>query len=189
MELKKMIIVLTVAISIVIGIMFGISYGWYAYSNAETRVGGSTDKKTPTVIFAQTDRVYSSTSMPIYDGDRYNYATNNTFTVTIGEELKDYQVGVEIFLKDIAMANELKIPNYKYELLEDGKVVGSGNFSGIGTNNSIRLTPMTIMKPTSYPTTYTYEFYLWLSEDGTDQNALMNKGFSAKINVNSAIKK
>ena len=87
------------------------------------------------------------------------------------------------------MANELKIANYKYELVEDGKTISSGNFSNIGTAKSLRLTPMTIMKPTTYPTTYTYEFYIWLSEDGTDQNNLMNKGFSAKINVNSATKK
>jgi len=189
MEMKKMLIVLVASISIVIGIIFGISYGWYAYSNAESKVGGSTAKKVPTVIFAQTERVYSSTTMPIYDGDRYNYATKNSFTITLGEDLKDYETGIEIFLKDIYMANELKIANYKYELLEDGKTISSGNFSNIGSTKNLRLTPMTIKNPASYPTTYTYEFYIWLSEDGTDQNNLMNKGFSAKINVNSAIKK
>ena len=37
--------------------------------------------------------------------------------------------------------------------------------------------------------TYVYELYIWLSEDKTNQNELMNKQFSAVINVNSAIKK
>ena len=49
--------------------------------------------------------------------------------------------------------------------------------------------PMTVLKPQEYPKTYTYEFYVWLSDDGTNQNYLMNKGFSAKININSATKK
>ena len=49
--------------------------------------------------------------------------------------------------------------------------------------------PMTVLDPISYPETYSYELYIWLSDDGTDQNALMNKAFSAKISVNSATKK
>ena len=48
---------------------------------------------------------------------------------------------------------------------------------------------MTVMSPTSYPYTYVYEFYVWLSEDKTNQNNLMNKKFGAKINVTSAVKK
>ena len=30
--------------------------------------------------------------------------------------------------------------------------------------------PMKIITPTKYPETYTYDFYLWLSEDETNQN-------------------
>ena len=48
---------------------------------------------------------------------------------------------------------------------------------------------MTIIEPSNYPQTYNYELYIWLKEDGTNQNNLMNKGFSAKINVSSALKK
>ena len=48
---------------------------------------------------------------------------------------------------------------------------------------------MTIMTPDNYPYTYVYELYIWLSEDDTNQNDLMNKSFGAKIDVNSAVKK
>ena len=48
---------------------------------------------------------------------------------------------------------------------------------------------MTVLSPTSYPQNYNYELYIWLSDDGTNQNNLMNKGFSAKVSVNSATKK
>ena len=73
MELKRLLIVLSVTIAIIIGIMFGMSYGWYAYSNAETKAIGSTVKLTPTVIFAQTEFINTNSSMPILDEDRYNY--------------------------------------------------------------------------------------------------------------------
>ena len=86
------------------------------------------------------------------------------------------------------MSEELKIANYKYELLQDGVVIANGNFADLNVT-SIKLMPMTIINPIGYPQTYTYELYIWLSDDGTNQNYLMNKGFNARINVNSAVKR
>lgn len=189
LEFKKIIIILSITVTIMISLMFGVSYGWYAYSNAESRVAGSTIKEAPTVIFSQTEYIYSNQITPIYDEDRYNYANKNSFSITLGTNLELYETGLEISLKDIAISSELKIPNYKYELLQDGNIISSGDFSTIGSATTLTLQPMTLMKPTSYPYTYNYELYIWLSEDETNQNALMNKGFSAKVSVNSAIKK
>lgn len=189
MELKKLIIILSITITIIINLMFGVTYGWYAYSNAETTATGETIKEAPTIIFAQTEYISSSQSLPIYDEDRYNYANKNSFTVTIGENLKGYETGIEIALKDISIADELKIENYKYELLEDGKMIANGNFSTIDNNKELTLMPMTLYTPKSYPQTYTFELYIWLSDDNSNQNNLMGKEFSAKININSAVKK
>ena len=189
MEFKKMLIVLSITLCIFTGIMFGVSYGWYAYKNAETNVEGSAIKETPAVIFAQTEYIYSATSQPIYDEDRYNYANKNSFTVTLDENLKDYQVGLKISLNDISMAEELKNANYKYELLEDGISVAFGDFGLIGGKNELDIMPMKIMTPVNYPQSYSYELLIWLSDDGTVQNDLMNKGFRAKVNVVSAVKR
>ena len=166
MEFKKIIIILSITIAIAIGIMFGASYAWYAYKNAETNINGSTIKETPNVIFSQTEYISSNQTIPIKDSDRYNYANKNSFTITIDKNLEEYEKGIEISLININMAEELKNANYKYELLQ---------------NN--------ILNPSTYPTTYSYELLIWLSDDDSNQNALMNKEFSAKININSAIKK
>lgn len=189
MAFKKIIIVLSITIAIFIGILFGSSYAWYAYKNAESRIGGKTIKEVPTIIFAQTEYISSKATMPIKDEDRYNYANKNSFTITIGEDLKDYDTAVEISLKDIYISNELKINNYKYELLQDGISIANGDFSNIGNSTTLKIMPMTKLVNTALPKTYTMELYIWLSDDGTNQNDLMNKSFSAKINVNSAIKK
>ena len=189
MELKKIIIILGITITLVIGIMFGISYAWYAYSNAETTLKGSTLKEAPTIIFSQTEYINSKITMPIKDDDRYNYANKNSFMITIEDDLREYETGIEILLKDIVMSNDLKNKNYKYELLQDNIVVSTGNFSNIGSSNNMIIMPMTVLKPNAYPKTYNYELYIWLSDDGTDQNNLMNKEFKARIGVNSATKK
>lgn len=184
-----MIILLSITISVMFGVLLGISYGWYAYSNAQTNIKANTIKEVPTVVFSQTEYITSTQNMPIYDEDRYKYANKNSFTVTIGENLMPYETGLEIILNDINISDELKIKNYKYELLQNNKTITSGDFSTIGNATSIKLLPMTIMTPDTYPYTYVYELYIWLSEDETNQNNLMNKKFNAKIDVNSAAKR
>lgn len=184
-----MIILLSITVSIMFGISLGISYAWYAYSNAETSIKVATKKDAPTIQFMQTEYIESTQNMPIYDEDRYKYANKNSFTVTLGENLINYETGLQIILNNIEIANELKIQNYKYELLENKKIISNGDFSTIGDKTSIELLPMTVMIPNNYPYTYVYELYIWLSEDETNQNQLMNKTFSAKIDINSAVKK
>lgn len=189
MEFKKTITILTITFTIILIIMMGVSYGWYAYSNAESNLSGSTIKETPTTIFNQTEYITSSKTTPIYDEDRYVYANKNSFTITVDKNLQDYLLALDISLTNIAMDEELKIPNYKYELLQDGKIISSGNFADISNSSTLQLLPNTLLTPDTYPKTYTYDIYIWLSEDGTNQNNLMNKKFTAKINVNTAMKK
>lgn len=188
MEFKRILIVLSITITILMCLMMGVSYGWYAYENAQSTVSGSTIKEAPTVIFSQTEYISSTQTLPILDKDRYNYANKNSFNVTIGENLREYQVAIEISLVNISMSDELKIANYKYELLQDGITIATGNFENLDVT-TIKLMPMTIVNPLGYPQTYTYELYIWLNDDGTNQNNLMNKGFNARVNINSAVKK
>ncbi len=189
MELKKLMFVLFITIAGLIGVLFGISFGWYAYANAKTDISGSTIKTKPTIIFAQTEHIFFGKTIPILDEDRYTYGNKSSFTITIGEELKNYQTGIKIELKDLKMSDELKISNYKYELLQDGISIKTGDFSLIDQSNNLELMPMTILTPMTYPKTYIYELIIWLSDDGTNQNDLMNKGISARINITSAEKK
>lgn len=189
MEFKKTITILTITFTTILIIMMGVSYGWYAYSNAESNISGSTITETPTTIFNQTEYITSSKTTPIYDEDRYTYANKNSFTITVDKNLQDYLLALDISLTNITMDEELKIPNYKYELLQDGKIVSTGNFSSIENSSTLQLLPNTLLTPDTYPKTYTYDIYIWLSEDGTNQNNLMNKKFMAKINVNTAMKK
>ena len=73
-----MIILLSVTVSIMLGVLLGVSYGWYAYSNAESTINASTLGEVPTVVFAQTEYISSTQIMPIYDEDRYRYANKNS---------------------------------------------------------------------------------------------------------------
>lgn len=189
MEFKRLILVLCITLLVTFSSMMGVSYAWYAYENAETSIFGTTIKEVPTVIFSQTEYISSSLNMPIYDEDRENYANINAFTITYGTNLEKYETAISIILDEIYMAEELKIENYKYELVQNGETIALGNFSEIGSNTELILFPSTIVEVNNYPKTDTYEFYVWLSDDGSNQNDLMNKGFSGRIKINSASKR
>lgn len=189
MGLKKTLLVYGIMLSIVSSFMFGASYAWYAYSNAESTLFGSTIKEAPAVIFAQDDLINFNSNTPILDEDRYSYGNINSFNITFPEKLSNYDTAISISLSDIIMSEELKSVSYKYELLENGKTLSTGDFSLIGNSTEMVLMPNKIINVTSYPTTYVYDLFIWLSDDGTSQNDLMNKNFSAKVTVNSAMKR
>ena len=111
MEFKKLLILLSVTISIMFGVLLGVSYGWYAYANAETGILASTIKEAPMIVFAQTENIIVKQNMPIYDEDKYQYANKNSFTITLGKNLEMYETAIEIVLDKIEMAEELKIKN------------------------------------------------------------------------------
>lgn len=169
--------------------MFGASYAWYAYSNAETTISGSTIDEAPAVIFAQDNYVLANSNMPILDEDRYSYSNMNSFNITFGSNLTKYDTAITISLTDINISDELKSVNYKYELLENEKTISTGDFSMLGDSHELVIMPSKIIDVITYPTTYVYDLLIWLSDDGTDQNYLMNKTFSAKVKVNSAMKR
>ena len=66
MEFRKLIILLSVTVSIMFGVLLGVSYGWYAYKNAESTILGSTIKEAPMIVFAQTENIIVKQNMPIY---------------------------------------------------------------------------------------------------------------------------
>lgn len=189
MEFKRLIVVLSIAIFLTFSSMIGASYAWYAYENAEISLFGSTIKELPTVIFSQTEYISTSLNAPIKDEDKENFANVNAFTITFGENLEKYETAISIVLDEIYIDDDLKNTNYKYELVGNNETISKGDFSLLGDNREIVLLPSTIMNITNYPQTNTYEFYVWLSDDGTDQNYLMNKNFSGRIKINSASKK
>ena len=169
--------------------MLGSSYAWYSYSNAESTLFSRTLEDKPTVIFAQDDSVVFRTNMPILDVDRYSFANITSFNVTFGEDLVDYDTSLNIILDDIVIDSELINDNFKYELLENGESIASGSFINYDNSGELNIMPTKIILEDKYPKTYVYDLFIWISDDGTDQNYLMEKSFSAKVKVNSAIKR
>ena len=110
----------------------------------------------------------------------------------------------QISIIDLDIDSELTNTNYlKYSLLETigngtTTTIASGNFQNF-TDNTLVLKQMT--KITTFDVAYTYEFRIWLEDNGctleqindpndscTDQNDLMGKSFKGKIKVSTIAK-
>ena len=126
MEFKKLLILLSITITVMFGLTLGATYSWYAYSNAESFIGASTIDEAPTVVFAQTEYIASTKIMPIYDEDRYRYATKNSFTMEF-VELDDRKFEeIEIKVDDTIDLQQLpsKLLNIGYKREETVQQVG-----------------------------------------------------------------
>lgn len=183
-----MILILSITITVIVIGAFGVSYGYYAYTSANTLFNVSTIKALPTITYAQSSNLNETVGIPINEN---NYATNaskSQFTITYGSNLSGYDVAIKISLTNITIDSALKNSYFRYKLVRGGTVIASGNFSSVGS--SLVLKGAEKKSITSYPTVENYILYIYLADSGSEQNTMMGKKFSAKISVDTvAVKK
>lgn len=183
-----MILILSITITVIVIGAFGVSYGYYAYTSANTLFNVSTIKSLPTVTYAQSSNLNETVGIPINEN---NYATNaskSQFTITYGSNLSGYDVAIKISLTNITIDSALKNSYFRYKLVRGSTVIASGNFSSVGS--SLVLKSAEKKSITTYPTVENYILYIYLADSGSEQNAMMGKKFSAKISVDTvAVKK
>ena len=171
--------------AIIILCLFGISYAYYSLSNASTEFNTNTLDDNIDVIYQQSQNINTIIGIPLADDD-VAMADSSKFSALAGSKLTGYQVAIQIDLVDIVLADELKISDFKIQLLENGNVITTKTGQDIGNNTSVTLKNMTSI---TVGTTYNYELRVWLRDTGVSQNALMNKSFSGRIEFSSAVRK
>lgn len=183
-----MILILSITITVIVIGAFGVSYGYYAYTSANTLFNVSTIKSLPTVTYAQSSNLNETVGIPINEGNYATEASKSQFTITYGSNLSGYDVAIKISLTNITIDSALKNSYFRYKLVRGSTVIASGNFSSVGS--SLVLKGAEKKSITSYPTVENYILYIYLADSGSEQNAMMGKKFSAKITVDTvAVKK
>lgn len=183
-----MILILSITITVIVIGAFGVSYGYYAYTSANTLFNVSTIKSLPTVTYAQSSNLNETVGIPINEDNYATEASKSQFTITYGSNLSGYDVAIKISLTNITIDSALKNSYFRYKLVRGSTVIASGNFSSVGS--SLVLKGAEKKSITSYPTVENYVLYIYLADSGSEQNAMMGKKFSAKITVDTvAVKK
>lgn len=195
MTFKRLLIILSFAVTVLIVVLLGTSYAWYTFDNAVTsfnNVGTFSDNIEVAVVFTNDSNIGTTVGIPITTSEIEEKSEKTSFTITPSTALAGRSVAIQILLADLKIDSALtSVSSLKYSLLQtvDGvtTTVKSGTFSGV-TASSLILLPSTSISDSDLGKTYSYEFRLWLEEDNSNQNALMGKKLDGYIKVNTAIK-
>lgn len=185
MEFKKLILILTIAVSAIIISLLGVSYAWYSLSNSSTKFNTTTSDLNLNILYAQSEFINLTTGIPISESDASTKAGISRFTVTPGNELKGYKILSSVEITEINIDSELKTEDFKIQLYENGVKV----YDGTGKNITGTTLIMKELSNMNVGTTYNYELRIWIKDTGVSQNQLMGKSFSGKIKISSSIKK
>lgn len=191
---KRLLIILSFAVTVLIVILLGTSYAWYTFDNAVTsfnNVQTFSDNIDTAVVFTNSSNIGTTVGIPILASDVEERSEKTIFTVTPSTTLSGREVAFQISLIDLKIDSALTgVSSLKYSLLQtvDGTTttIKSGNFSGVTADSLILVT--TTVPSANLGKTYSYEFRLWLEEDNSNQNALMGKKLEGYIKVNTAIR-
>ena len=191
---KRLLIILSFAVTVLIVILLGTSYAWYTFDNAVTsfnNVQTFSDNIDTAVVFTNNANISTTVGIPILSSDVEERSEKTMFTVTPSTTLSGREVAFQISLIDLNIDSALtNVSSLKYSLLQtvDGATttIKSGNFSGVTADSLILAT--TTVPSANLGKTYSYEFRLWLEEDNSNQNALMGKKLNGYIKVNTAIR-
>jgi len=202
---KKLLIIMTVTVTLVIVMLLGTSYAWYQFDNAVTSfndVQTFEDNIDLAVVFANDDNINTVVGIPISTSEVEENSSKSYFTMTPSSAvLAQRNVAFQVSLVNIEIDSELtNTDSLKYSLLETvngvTSTVSSGDFEDFN-GDTLVLKPMTVIK--TLDTTYSYEFRLWLQDNGCtleqistgeceNQNELMDKKITGKIKVSTGIK-
>ena len=178
-ELVKENKIKSIIISILILVVFiGLTYAYFF-----TTI--STSEKTVTygkldITYTNGEKVNFSNSLPMSEKDVDIYATRNKFSVTNSNDADSLSGYLEIYLDSISIPNELKNSNFRWVLYQGDHRLSSGHFGKVtGTSRKLKNNV-----PLKKGDTKDFSIALWIYDDGSNQNNMLNKTFNAKIKVN-----
>ncbi len=92
-----------------------------------------------------------------------------------------YDIKYNIYLTDLTISDNLKSSDFKWDLLQNGTSIYSGNFVSAESNEIFMLTAEPLL--TNTDASKSYELRIWLEESNVDQASLLNGIFSAKVGI------
>lgn len=162
--------------------IFGLSFAWYSFTNPNIDVSGVTSNWCSglDVTASGGNLTNADLGSPVAAYNTGNREPSTNFTITNNETRS---VKIDISLIDISMDGALKSEYFMYTLTDGTNVISEGNFSNVNLGNgaSISLKKNLTLSGSS---SKTYYLYLWIKDNGGDQNDMQNKTFSGNIKVN-----
>lgn len=173
-----------IIISLILLILLTFLLG-YTFAYFTVRVKGNENPTTVNVNsgvlkidFETSEYINNNVGELIKDEEKEQKADTTNFTISHNIQSKG-KARYSLALDDINISDNLKSPDFKWELLKNNEVINSGNFANIGKQTSLTLT--NTLQDLDQNQTDSYTFRIWLSETQQDQANLYSGEFNARI--------
>lgn len=180
MSFRKTLSLITLFVMSMVILMLSSSYAWYSFSNASTTFDVLTSNEDIRVTYNSSRFISTVTAVPISSKDIDALSEKNNFSIDVDNDKVDEALSVSVNLIGIEIDKDLRNSNFKYDLLFNGNVISNGDFSNF-SSDKITIADNIILNNLG---ANNFELRLYLLDDGSNQNRLMNKTFKAIINVN-----
>lgn len=175
---------LLILTAIAIPLLLSFSYAYFlavveGTENPTNMAGTSITGFNFNLVTENNGYISASGIIPITSSQVETDSNKAHFKVITGNN--QYFVIYSLSLTDIEMDSDLKISDFKWELIctncRDNSKNASGSFNGLTSNTMILNTNLSISSSSEDQ----YELRIWLNDNGLDQTTLLNKSFSAKV--------
>ena len=179
MKLKKMLLVISIVIISMFSLMLATSYAWYSFDNAKTTFTAVTNNDIIDVSFQSGEYINTSIAVPITSDQIDKYSDKSNFSIRVKNNKENNDVMVAIKLVDVVIDSQLRKSTFRVDLYHQGSQIISVRGTDIVTAVNETLGSVVLDDDVNNQ----FEIRVYIIDDGSEQNLMMNKTFSAKISV------
>ena len=161
------------------GLMLATSYAWYSYEGGSTTFDGVTKSEDLLISYQNGEYINTSIAVPVSEEQVDMYSEKNNFNIRVTGNDKNEEIKVSVKLIDVEIADELKDANFKVEMYYQGFQRASFSGTEITTGTDINFGSVMLDNDISNQ----FEIRVYILDDGTDQNDMMNRIFKGKIEI------
>ena len=177
MKYKKLLFVIIIIIGVMFSLMLATSYAWYSFSAGSTTFNAVTSDKDVDVRFIKGEYINNTLAVPISNSEIDQYSDKHQFIVRTKNNKENNQILLKISLVDID--TNLNDKSFYVELYYQGEKVSTVTGNQLSVNGEKTKLLKTVELEDDVDNNF--EVRVYLLDNGSEQNTLMKKNFSAKI--------
>ena len=182
MDFKKTLLVILTFIVCMFSLMLASSYAWYSFTKGSTTFDTVTNNEDINVTYTTGMYIDTKTAVPIKKEEIPEYSEKNKFSISLNRDDLVGRILINVSLTNINIDDLLKNENFKYDLLYNEEIIESGNFSQISNKEKFKLANNIILDEID---NNDFELRIYLLDNDSNQNDLMNKTFQGTISINA----
>ena len=160
-------------------LMLATSYAWYSFSAGSTTFNAVTSDKDVDVRFIKGEYINNILAVPISNSEIDQYSDKHQFIVRTKNNKENNQILLKISLVDIDIDTNLRVESFYVDLYYQGEKVSTVTGNQLSVNGEKTKLLKTVELEDDVDNNF--EVRVYLLDNGSEQNTLMKKKFSAKI--------